>query len=119
MDLEYINYDIIFQNRLLNNRDEENIVMLLDGPDGKLLNAAISSFIHTKKMSGLVKMINLIENASDRTRTNIYAAIPYIDLQEWKTLVKDQLKKVESDTKSTYLPLRNYSEMLIQAYNSK
>lgn len=119
MDLDVLHHEIIFQNRLLNGKDETDILNLLDGADGRILNAAISALMHTKNRNGLIRIIDRIETSSEKTRTNIYAVIPYVGLPEWKTLIQKHLKTVNDDTKSKYVPLREYSAMLLSGLVEK
>ena len=119
MKIDPLNYEVIFQYRLLNGRDEADILKLLDGSDGIILNSAIACLMNTKNRNGLIKLISMIEKASDKTKTNIYAAIPYIGLPEWKQLIQEHLKIINADTKSQFTPLREYSMSLLSAQSGK
>lgn len=119
LPLDSADFDIIFQHRLLNNRDEDVIFKLLDGPDGLLKNSAINCLTQTKNRNGLLKIINMIPVSSDTTKTNIYGAIKFVGVEDWKKLIKQKLKIIESDTKSQNVPLREYATGLLSAYEAK
>lgn len=119
LPLEEHDYEIIFQYRLLNGQDEEVILKLLDGPDGKLKNAAILCLMGTKSRNGLMKIIGMIAISSERTRTNIYAAVNIIGVEDWRRIIAPKIKIIEGDVNSPYYPLRNYAAGLLSEYYSE